>query len=512
MTRTLVWFRGKDLRLSDHLPLRRALDGGDVIPLFVLDPFFFEPERAALLPHRMQFLLDSLDELARSIAEKGSRLLLVAGRSVDVVPRLADQLRVDRIVAQRWTEPFGRVRDERVARRSSVPFELFEGETLIPPGTLRSGSGSPYAVFTPFARAFARAIEEAVGPLGRPLPAPKKLPPLPRDITLRGVTLPTCEQLGIERNRRILQGGEKAGRKRLERFIRGPGAAYDEERDRLDRAGSSRLSADLKLGTLSPRTVWWAVERRLAGTPGAPAFQRELLWREFNYDLLWNRPTLLNRPFRPEYGSFPWRFDEEAWRAWASGRTGYPVVDAAARQLLAEGYVPNRARMISASFLTKHLLIHYRYGERHYLQYLTDGDWAQNNANWQWCASSGADAQPYFRVFHPVTQGERFDPTGDYVRTWVPELERLPTRYLHAPWTAPSDVLAQAGVRLGQNYPEPIVDHAEARTRYLYLAEKHLRKGRKATSPRRRGGGGKTPGADSRTPPRARRRSPRTSD
>jgi deoxyribodipyrimidine photo-lyase len=183
--------------------------------------------------------------------------------------------------------------------------------------------------------------------------------------------------------------------------------------------------------------------------------------------MLFDRPELLTRPFRPLFRGFRWRNRDSCWTAWTTGTTGYPIVDAAARQLLGEGFVHNRARMIAASFLTKHLLIDYRRGEAHYMRYLTDGDWANNNAGWQWAAGCGADAQPYFRVFNPVTQGRKFDPTGGYVRRWVPELSRLPDRYLHEPWTAPPEVLARAGVQLGRTYPAPIVDHRTARERFL---------------------------------------------
>jgi deoxyribodipyrimidine photo-lyase len=216
--------------------------------------------------------------------------------------------------------------------------------------------------------------------------------------------------------------------------------------------------------------VWTAVERALDGTRAAQSFLNELVWREFTHSTLWDRPELLERPFRPAFEGFPWRDDERLWQAWVHGRTGYPVVDASARQLLGEGFVHNRARMVSASFLTKHLLVDYRRGEAHYMKYLTDGDWAQNNAGWQWSAGCGYDAQPWFRIFNPVVQGERFDPAGAYVRRWVPELERMPARYVHRPWEAPVAVLQAAGVRLGETYPRPVVDHLLARERFLALA------------------------------------------
>ncbi len=466
----MVWFRGKDLRLADHAPLRSAIDQGDVLPLFVLDPFFFAPERARELPHRMQFLLESLAELEQNVAARGSTLLIARGPSTDIVPELAREWRVDRVVAERWSEPFGRVRDERIARRLDVPFELFEGETLVPPGTIHTGKGDAYSVFTPFARAFAR--QASILP---PLPTPKHLPPLPRDVRRASERLPSLASLGIERNAAVLQGGERAARARLRSFVQGPAARYDELRDRLDTAGTSRLSQDLKFGTLSVRTAWNAVHEKLGDTAGGRSFLNELVWREFTHDALWNRPTLLRAPFRHAFRDFPWRYDERLWQAWVRGTTGYPIVDASARELLQTGFVHNRARMISASFLTKHLLIHYAYGEAHYMRYLTDGDWANNNAGWQWSAGCGADAAPYFRVWNPMTQGEKFDPEGTYVRTWLPELARLPSRYVHAPWTAPHAVQREAGLRLGVDYPEPIVDHAEARARFLEVAHAHLR-------------------------------------
>lgn len=468
--RTLVWFRGKDLRVTDHVPLTRALEHGELVPLFVLDPYFFASARARELPHRMQFLLESLAALEKNIAHLGSKLLLHAGKSVDVVPELARRWRVSRVVAQRWTEPFARERDRRVAEKLGVPFELCDGETLLAPETLRNASGQPFSVFTPFARALRARLPEP-----KPLAAPSRLPPLPPDVELDSERLPTLEELGLSENPSLQRGGERAARERLKAFTHGAAARYDSDRDRLDLAGTSRLSADLKFGTLSARSVWHALLGLEKAAPRAlTSFQNELIWREFTHATLWDRPRLLSEPFRADFADFPWGYDEAGWQAWAQGRTGYPVVDAAARQLLAEGFVHNRARMIAASFLTKHQLIHYRHGEAHYMKYLTDGDWAQNNAGWQWSAGCGTDAQPYFRVFNPTLQGEKFDPHGDYVRRYVPELSRLPLKYLHRPAEAPASVLGAAGVELGETYPAPIVEHALARDRFLKIAASHL--------------------------------------
>jgi deoxyribodipyrimidine photo-lyase len=242
----------------------------------------------------------------------------------------------------------------------------------------------------------------------------------------------------------------------------------------MDLDGTSRLSADLKFGTLSARQVWHRVSREVEDARSQRAFLNELVWREFAHSTLWDRPELLAEPFQAKWRGFPWRDDEPGWRAWVEGKTGYPVVDAAARQLLAEGFVHNRARMIAASFLTKHLLLDFRRGEAHYMAHLTDGDWAQNDAGWQWSAGCGCDAQPYFRIFNPVSQGETFDPEGDYVRRWVPELARLPAKFIHEPWGAPREILEASGVRLGATYPHPVVDHKLARERFLATAKAHL--------------------------------------
>ena len=476
--RSLVWFRGKELRVADHAPLAAAARDGEVLPVFVVDPYFFAPVRARELPHRMQFLLESLEELSENLAQLGSRLVVVAGKSVEVIPRLALRWRVDRVVSQRWTEPFARERDRRIALALSVPFELFAGETLLPPETLRTGAGTPYTVFTPFARAFA-ARADAVG---EPVRAPRSLPPWPSDATTEDVasivSIPTLVDLGIPRNPSLLRGGEVAARGRLRAFLRDGVAEYSVARDQMSIAGTSRLSADLHFGTVSTRAVWTGV-RRSPAFERAPrlgsVFSNQLLWREFAHATLWDRPELLTEPFRQGFIGFPWRDDDDGWRAWTAGTTGYPVVDAAARQLQAEGFVHNRARMIAASFLAKHLMIDFRRGEAHYMKYLVDGDWANNDMGWQWSAGCGCDAQPYFRIFNPTLQGERFDPEGAYVKRWIPELRNMKPKYIHRPWDAPVSVLEAAGVVLGKTYAAPCVNHSFARDRFLRIAEEHIK-------------------------------------
>jgi deoxyribodipyrimidine photo-lyase len=436
----------------------------------VLDEHFFRPAEAQRTPFRIQFLLESIASLAANLEHAGSRLVVVGGRSVEVIPQLARRWKVDRVVAQSWVAPVGRERDRRVAERLHVPLQLFDTETLARPGSLRTGDGEPFSVFSAFARAFHRDIEVAAT-----LPAPRKLSPLPADVKTPGLTLPTLVSLGIEHRPQALPGGERQSRARLQRWLAGNAKDYDELRDRMDLPGTSRLSADLKFGTLSVRAVWRAVDRALHElSPDAMRrYQDELLWREFAHSSLFDRPTLLEQPFRAGWRDFPWRDDERGWNAWVEGSTGYPVVDAAARQLRACGFVHNRARMIAASFLAKHLLIDFRRGERHYFELLADGDWANNDMGWQWSAGCGCDAQPWFRIFNPQAQGEKFDPDGEYVRRWIPELARVPARYIHAPHTAPAQVLAEAGI--GKlDYPAPVVEHAFARRRFIEIARKHL--------------------------------------
>ncbi|HKP59502.1 MAG TPA: deoxyribodipyrimidine photo-lyase [Polyangiales bacterium] len=480
--RAVVWFRGKDLRLREHAALARASRGcRELIPVFVLAPEYFEGTAAAgSAPHRVQFLLESLAELAAGLTALGSRLLVLRGPALRALPELVAQARADRVFAIGACEPGARLRDRQLAARLSVPFELCGYETLREPGTLRTGSGGPFQVYTPFARAALAGFE-------RPqlTAAIEHLPPWPAQLALQGEVIPTLAELGLRHNPNLQLGGERAALDRLERFLHDHAARYHELRDRMDLPGTSRLSADLHFGTLSARTIYASAHAALADRqPRAwERFRAELLWREFAHHTLFDRPDVLTKPFRRDFEGFPWRRDERGWSAWATGHTGYPIVDAAARQLLREGFVHNRARMVAASFLTKHLAIHYRRGEAHYLQWLTDGDPASNNLGWQWCAGSGVDAQPYFRVFNPISQGERFDPEGAYVRRYVPELARLPTRYIHAPFDAPPAVLERAGVSLGTTYPEPVVEHAAARQRFLLIASEHV--GRKrGSSPR----------------------------
>ena len=473
--RTIVWFRENDLRVSDHEPLLAGADHGEVIPLFVLDSRRFAPERAQARAHSTQYLLEALQALDNSLRSRGSRLVVLKGKPDDVIVRVADEWRADRVVAQRSANPQRRSVDARIARLLGERFRLFGGETLATPATVLTAAGTSYRVFSQYARTFEQAVEVPV-----PQRPPTRLNRPPSSVFAETVAIPTCPELGIERNRSLIRGGEDAAHLRLARTAESVVQNYADSRDRMDLATTSRLSADLRFGCVSPRQVWRAIRTELPESESASSFLRQLVWREFSHDILWHRPDVMTQPFRREFLGFPWREDPEGLAAWQTGLTGYPVVDAAARQLLAEGFVHNRARMIAASFLTKHLMLDHRLGEEHYLGHLVDGDPIQNIVGWQWVVGSGCGAQPYFRMLNPTRQGIQFDPNGDYVRRWVPELSALPAPFIHQPWEAPESILSDSGIDLGRDYPHPIVDHRFARARFLRVARKHLTERRSA--------------------------------
>jgi len=443
----VLWFR-RDLRLDDHPALVAAADDADVVPLFVVDPRLWEPAGAP----RLAWLLRSLRALAGDL---DGRLVVRTGDPRDVVPALAAQVGATRVHATADAGPYGRERDGDVAAalarddrrlvRTGTPY-------AVGPGTVRNGSGAPYQVFTPFRRAWTAHGWPA------PAPRPPRLrlahgvdgDPLPDEPDLAGVRLPDV--------------GEAAARARWEAFRDGGGLeAYRDRRDRPGLDGTSSLSAHLKYGEIHPRTLLADLARRSGA--GADTYCSELAWREFYADVLWHRPRTAREYLRPEYARL--RYDDPArsatarehLQAWQDGRTGYPFVDAGMRQLRAEGWMHNRVRMVVASFLVKDLHLEWQLGARHFMRWLRDGDLASNQHGWQWAAGSGTDAAPYFRVFNPVGQGQRFDPDGAYVRRYVPELSALDGAAAHVPWDHPEGYT--------QGYPRRIVDHAAERAEAL---------------------------------------------
>ncbi|MDJ0654703.1 MAG: deoxyribodipyrimidine photo-lyase [Xanthomonadales bacterium] len=463
---TILWFRN-DLRLSDHPALIAASRRGQVLPVFILDDEAAGRWRAG--GARRWWLHGSLHALAERIAEGGGQLLLKRGDTLDILSDLARESGADAVHFTRAYEPWARQLEERVHQRFGESMEVrrYPGALLSEPDRVSTRTGDPYRVFTPFWK----ALQEQVGqPVPEAAPEPDWVSAGPGDDLASWDLLPTRPDWagGLREN---WIPGESGAARRLARFVEAAALDYQTHRDRPDLAGTSRLSPYLQHGEVSPRQVWHrlslAVTEGALPGPAANAYLRELGWREFSYHLLFHFPDLPLANFRPQFDHFPWRSNEAHLDAWQRGQTGYPLVDAGMRELWHTGWMHNRVRMIVGSFLVKHLLIDWRRGEEWFWDTLVDADLASNSASWQWVAGSGADAAPYFRIFNPIIQGEKFDPDGAYVRRWVPEIAGLPNRFLNKPWEAPAAVLREAGIQLGDSYPSPLVVHAEARQEAL---------------------------------------------
>lgn len=462
--RVLHWFR-KDLRLTDNTALAEAAaKGAVVVPCYVSEPALLRrPDMAGV---RVAFVLRCLLALEGDIAAAGGRLLVRHGDAAAEVLRLAREVQADAVYWNAEYEPALLARDRAVLAAlaaAGIPARVFADRLLVPPEAVRTREGKPYTVFTPFERACQEIAME------RPRP---RVAAFVRLEDVASLPFAEPERLGFHVDLTVPDGGEANARNRLRAFCSGRLWNYAKGRDLLADDFTTRLSADLKFGTLSPRQIADAAreacqeergERRVALLESTAKLVSELRWRDFYAHVLYHFPHVEVGAFRPAFDRVEWRSDDAAFDAWLEGCTGYPIVDAGMRQLRRTGWMHNRARMIAASFLTKDLGIHWSRGERHFMKHLIDGDLASNNGGWQWAASTGTDAAPYFRVFHPVQQGRRFDPDGRYVRRWCPELASMPTERIHAPWEATPLEREAAGVRLGQDYPFPCVDHSKAR-------------------------------------------------
>ncbi len=459
----LVWFR-RNLRLDDNRVLKTAFEsGGPVIPIFILTP-------GKVRSASEGWLMRSLQELDQELLNRGSRLRIRSGDPGEVLGRLARETGVQRVFWDRSFEPLQKQVDQKVRARltrSGIRCEEINDSLLFDPGTILTKQGTPFKVFTPFWN-HCLSLKEPAAPAPCParLPAPSKWP---RSEELR-VKIPKW----AKKIEPFWKPGAEGARKALKRFLDGSIENYPKDRDRPFLEGTSRLSPHLHFGEISARQVWHAVREQSAkarrpGTARASeAFLRQLVWREFAHYLLFHFPETASEPLRKEFGRFEWKKDPKALRAWQKGLTGYPVVDAGMRELWNTGWMHNRVRMIAGSFLVKDLLQDWQRGAAWFMETLVDADLANNTFGWQWVAGCGADAAPYFRIFNPMLQGEKFDPEGAYVKRWVPELSGLPAKYIHTPWKAPAEVLKKAGVRLGKDYPFPVVDHDAARKRALF--------------------------------------------
>lgn len=475
----IVWFR-TDLRLADQPALTIAAQRGAPVIALYIDETDLPAKQVPGAASRW-WLHHSLAALHADLRQLGNRLVLRRGSAAQVLTELVHESGAQQVLTTRRYTPFDFRRDPRLTRQlaeAGATFKIFHGNLLAEPEQILNKSGLPYRVFTPYWRTHQHLIDSE-----HLWPAPTQLPaatPCSKGLALEELKLlPDIDwAAGL---RAEWQCGEAAARQRLAELTPEALAAYPETRDRPDLAGTTRLSPHLHFGELSVRQVAHQLRRLMqqgpaAVTQGAAAVLRQLVWRDFAHHVLFHFPHTIDQPFDKRFAAFPWQTrPTRVLRAWQQGRTGFPIVDAGMRELWHTGWMHNRVRMIVASLLTKHAGLHWRLGARWFQDTLVDADLAQNTMNWQWVAGCGVDAAPYFRIFNPLRQGEKFDPLGSYVRHWLPELARLPTRYIHAPWLAPAGLLQEQGLRIGRDYPAPILELASQREAALRRYQQSIR-------------------------------------
>ena len=467
-TPIIVWFR-QDLRLTDNPALDAAAKSGQpILPVYILDDE--TPGDWKMGGASRWWLHHSLNALSKALEGTGSKLLLLQGQADLVLKNLVEKTGAKAVFWNRCYEPFHTARDAHIKTtfaHDGLEVRSFNAALLAEPWSVRNKSGEPFKVFSPFWRSVRADLKT-----GLPLKAPEKLlapNEWPESDALASWDLLPTQLNWAKEFGTIWTPGESGAGDQLKEFLESGARHYADGRDRPDKLYTSGLSPHLHFGEISPRQILSATEtvRDEVGDKNTEKFFSEIGWREFSYGLLFNFPDLPHANYQKRFDRFPWRKDVTALNNWKRGQTGYPIVDAGMRELWATGYMHNRVRMITASFLIKHLMIDWRDGEKWFWDTLVDADLANNAASWQWVAGSGADAAPYFRIFNPIIQGEKFDPNGDYVRKWVPEISRLSNKYINKPWEAGPLVLREAGIDLGKTYPKPIVDHKAARDRAL---------------------------------------------
>ncbi|GAP21760.1 cryptochrome/photolyase family protein [Leptolinea tardivitalis] len=447
-----IWWIRRDLRLDNNAALEAAQKSGLlVLPVFILDDHLMKPS----LSRRHRFLLEAIINLKEHLAARGSGVVIRRGDPLEKMRELVCETGATSIFAEEDFTPYARQRDEVIKKH--LPLKLTDGLTIHHPTAVLKPDGSPYTVFTAFSRKW------------RSLPV-VFLSTRPRDCFLPANQIPYSDSMPEFAPVADFPGTRKEAETRLTRFIDASSHTYHEYRDRMDLDGTSGLSPYIRFGLISASEVINRLRSdKITTLPaGFEVFNNELIWRDFYHSIIFHFPFVRETSFREEFRKLVWRNAPSDIQAWKEGRTGYPVVDAGMRQLKQTGWMHNRARMITASFLTKDLLINWQEGEHWFMDQLVDGDLAANNGGWQWAAGTGTDAAPYFRVFNPVIQGKKFDPYGDYVRRWLPELREIRGGRIHEPWLIPEYELARAGVQLGVTYPLPIVNHSQARERALH--------------------------------------------
>jgi deoxyribodipyrimidine photo-lyase len=450
LSMTSIWWIRRDLRLTDNSALRAALETGRVLPVFILDPAFSDSSQ-----RRTDFLYEGLHVLDRELRERGSYLILRRGRPIQALGQILWETNSEAICAEEDFTPYAIRRDQEVARH--LPLQLIHGQTVHHPNGVLKADGTPYTVYTPYSKGWKAKIPSGLNPS----PAPVKID-TPSDIH--------TEPLPRFKVSPLFPAGEQEALARLDEFLYRRIYSYGEDRNRMDLEGTSALSPYLHFGMLGLRQAVHAARQATVEARGeiakrsAEAWLNELIWREFYIQILFHFPSVSKTAFNPSLANIEWINNKAQFEAWKAGQTGVPIVDAAMRQLKEIGWMHNRARMITASYLVKDLLIDWRWGEAWFMENLLDGNLAANNGGWQWTAGTGTDAAPYFRIFNPILQSGKFDPNGDYIRRWVPELRRLESKTIHAPW--------EHGIKI-KGYPEyPIAERDKERTLLAYQQSK----------------------------------------
>lgn len=463
--KTLFWFR-QDLRLSDNPGLFEAAQKGTVLPVYILEDGSAGIRKIGAASR--WWLHHSLKKLNQDLQ---GLLNIYSGNALEILLKIIQENTIDAICWNRCYEPWRIKQDTHIKKQlkeNAILCQSFNASLLWEPWEVLKDDQTPYKVYTPYYRK-TQMLETPI----EPLPTPPKL-----DLIKDKNAFLTIQDLALLPEKTWYQSfepcwaiGEKAAQEKLDNFLDHGIQGYQEKRDYPAKKNNSRLSPHLHFGEISPRQIWASVKTHEifnAYTPDQEHFKKELVWREFSYYLLYHFPDLPEKNFQPKFDHFPWKNrdapeTQRLLKQWQKGQTGYPIIDAGMRELWQTGYMHNRVRMIVASFLVKNLLIHWHEGEKWFWDCLVDADLASNSASWQWVAGSGADAAPYFRIFNPITQGEKFDADGEYTKRFVPELAQLPNKYLFKPWEAPEYILNAAGIILGKNYPKPMIDLKESR-------------------------------------------------
>ena len=449
-----IWWIRRDLRLHDNQALTAALsEDSAVLPLFILDVNILDRSN----PRRNEFLFENLKNLDTSLRERGSRLILRKGKPLPILQQVMQESGAVAIFAEQDYSYYAKLRDKQISEY--LPLILLPGLTIQPLSAVKKADGKPYTIFTPYSRQWKKVIQPF-----KEFPTPDQFGAIPQIVS---------KPIPSSHTHPLFAAGEEAAQKRLTDFLQNQITSYGSRRDFAAEESTSLLSPYFHFGVLSIRSAYqraFQLQNNVSlpeEKKGIETWINELLWREFFIMILSEFPHVVQGPFRKAYERIPWRSSKEDIESWKTGKTGYPFVDAGMRQLLETGWMHNRARMVVASFLCKDLLINWQWGEAWFNEQLLDGDLAANNGGWQWCAGCGTDAAPYFRVFNPITQSKKFDPDGEYIRAWVPELTNVPDRYIHTPWKMPYDLQRDSKCIIGKNYPDRIVEHAFARQRAL---------------------------------------------